>query len=749
MMNSLSLLSKRTIVLFFWMVGLGFVSSAIVVSGQVEPADIQVLATATQEQTDGLLLQTYFVPVDASGAPIPEPRLASAEVQLLGVADSRFAAQISDPQTPLYIALVIDASGSMRSIMPQVKSAAQSAIDQAPPNAVFTVISFNELPFIALEANSDRTLVKNAIERIEVEDRGTCLYDTVDSALGLLERQAQSPGDRTAVILFTDGKDELQQGGNEPCSTRANLQSILNRAAPTDLNAQPISIHTIGLGSDASNSNLNIGELRNIAETTGGFSAIGGAGQLNNLFRSIMEALNSQLVATALVYPRAGENSAALLLQTDSGRQLSDDFVFNASRDFQPPLLPPRVSASPLRFNEASRQYELPLSIANAQSLAAVVVEISRNGILVDSVEQTADDNIVLTFSVDNLTTNEDYLVQVRGVDPTGQLIVDEDGDVMMLAELSFTNEVAPPPPPDFVIQSVNVDHVEDILTITLDIPEIERINSYEAILVNAETGAQVGTLTTDPLINSVVTMTLPAEIQQTDGEQSYILRMELLSADGQGVTEEYQFQPEGVPQIGVLERIWRSLVAQPLIVAGIVFIIIAVIVGFLVRQMIETRRRPQVRRAPVDKTGLFESPMAPPPLPPAKPLSPPPEDSFIDPLPSNYAEMSPPHVKLTFLHTPQKGQQPFSEMIIDTFPFTIGREGGRADLEIIGDRRVSREHVRLDRQNGQIMMTDLGSGNGTFLINGNKCEPDRPVPIHGRQEVQLGPHTTILLEVL
>ncbi len=724
-----------------------------VAQGQTQAADIQVLSTAVDEQDEQVVLSTFFVARDGGGAPINNPRLSTAEIQLLGADGAIFPATISDPQTPLFIALVLDASGSMRAVMPQVKTAAQNAIDQAPPNAFFTVIGFDETFNIEIEASNDRSLVKSAIDRITVNDRGTCLYDTVDSALGIVERQAQNPGDRTAVILFTDGKDERVQGGGQLCSIRANPTSLINRANASDT-GQPTPIHTIGLGTDASNSNLNVGELRNLAESTRAFSAIGGTAELSNLFRRIMAGLNSQLVATAVVFPRAGENSAALNVQAEGNITLSSTFRFRVSRDHQEPLGTPRVNISPLRFNEALRQYELPLSIANAAAVDTIILEISRNNILVESIERPAADTLVIPFPITNLVTNEDYLIQIKGVAPNGQLVEDDRGGVI-LADLAFKHEVAPPPPPNFVIQSANVDHETDTLIITLNVPEIERIETYEAILIDEGSGAQVGVIATTPLTDTVIVISLPPEIQNSDGSRKYALTMELITIEGQSVTQTYAFQPSAAPTVGRLARIWQGLVAQPWILGLIVLIFVGVIGALALRIILERRNKPLPIRPPVnDKSIIFEA-LANPVIAPPQPamrrgFSPPAEqddDLFVDPLPSGIEGGAAQHVRLTFVKTPR--EQPQEEVIIESFPFVIGREGGRADLKVIGDPRISREHLRLDRRGANLTMTDLGSGNGTFLADGQSCSPNRPVNLHGQQQIRLGPSTTIFLEVM
>jgi pSer/pThr/pTyr-binding forkhead associated (FHA) protein len=57
------------------------------------------------------------------------------------------------------------------------------------------------------------------------------------------------------------------------------------------------------------------------------------------------------------------------------------------------------------------------------------------------------------------------------------------------------------------------------------------------------------------------------------------------------------------------------------------------------------------------------------------------------------------------------------AEIPLDRLPVTIGR-GSEADFRLL-DRWASRLHCVLDRRDGQVVVRDLGSSNGT-LVNGS-----------------------------
>jgi pSer/pThr/pTyr-binding forkhead associated (FHA) protein len=61
-------------------------------------------------------------------------------------------------------------------------------------------------------------------------------------------------------------------------------------------------------------------------------------------------------------------------------------------------------------------------------------------------------------------------------------------------------------------------------------------------------------------------------------------------------------------------------------------------------------------------------------------------------------------------------------------------------DLSMWGafHRGVSREHALLIRTTSQLLLSDLGSTNGTF-VNGERLNPDEPQVLHSGDEVTFG----------
>ncbi|MCP4421241.1 MAG: hypothetical protein GY805_31910, partial [Chloroflexi bacterium] len=79
-----------------------------------EPEVVVVNFVATEEQEESLALSTFFTLTDGNGRPVPRANIESATIQLLGANNEPVPAIVEDPQTPVYISLIIDGSGSMQ-----------------------------------------------------------------------------------------------------------------------------------------------------------------------------------------------------------------------------------------------------------------------------------------------------------------------------------------------------------------------------------------------------------------------------------------------------------------------------------------------------------------------------------------------------------------------------------------------------------------------------------------------------------
>lgn len=79
------------------------------------------------------------------------------------------------------------------------------------------------------------------------------------------------------------------------------------------------------------------------------------------------------------------------------------------------------------------------------------------------------------------------------------------------------------------------------------------------------------------------------------------------------------------------------------------------------------------------------------------------------------------------------EGELAGQQWAIDSDPFLIGR-GGDCNI-VLPERQVSRHHVKITREDGQYILHDLGSKNGTHL---NGVQISGSVPLHDGDEITI-----------
>jgi hypothetical protein len=461
---------KNRLFLIFWLILLAGWPLAAPAHAQV-PDGIIVIHTATTENESDVELDVFFSVIDDSGQPLSNPNIEFASIELLGEGSSPIPATVEKPNSPFYVALLLDASGSMANVIGQVKEAAKLAIESAPPTAYFSVIQFNEEFRPILDFTNDHGRVQDAIDRVQsVSGSPTCLYDSAYDAIDLLEDGVEEPQYRRAIIVFTDGKDEKRDQSG-PCSFYGS-NDVIAHATRRDVPNTPL--HTIGLCSDASCGNINTGELNRMAADTRAFSATGGEQNLRELFQAILDGLNSQMVAQARVYPHKGENQAVLTVKLrDFDSPLTTTFSFFATRDFAPPTGPVSVLVTGLTYDRVDDVYQLNLSVSNASTVQRVIVQVwdTKSGVQItpDNTFETPSPTITFERQTEGLAPGREYAIRVLAANQQGELIQDEEGETI-LAESIVTYEPDQKAAVEFSVVSVTPLFDQEQLVVNLDI---------------------------------------------------------------------------------------------------------------------------------------------------------------------------------------------------------------------------------------------------------------------------------------
>lgn len=108
--------------------------------------------------------------------------------------------------------LVIDNSGSYRTLLEKVISLASGIIEENRPGDETFLVTFISTPKIVLrqELTENKVEMRDAVENMFIEGGLTAIVDAVKSSADYLSENARSDADRSkALVLITDG-DERQ-----------------------------------------------------------------------------------------------------------------------------------------------------------------------------------------------------------------------------------------------------------------------------------------------------------------------------------------------------------------------------------------------------------------------------------------------------------------------------------------------------------------------------------------------------------
>lgn len=684
---------------------------------------------------DALALDVFFTVVDAERRPIANPSIQSASIQIVG--DSTiYETAVSKPDTPFFVAIVLDTSGSMGGAIDDMRRAASQAINGAPPEAQFAVIRFNEDINLVRDFSADQARVQDAINSVQVANKGTCLYDATYTAIDLVNQATSSlPQARRAVIVFTDGRDELVAGEGNPCS-RHTYSEVINFATMRNAN---VPVHTIGL---SGGQNVNEIELRNLARETGGLAAIGDQAALADSFRQIMDGLKSQWLASAQLFPTQGEHSATLTINLQDGRSLTENFTFTASRDYFRPPEPVELSLDSLRANEAGNLV-LTLDVTSPQLVGQVEVKVLDGGVEV-SRQATTEIGAVLSFELPaaDLELGGQYAIEVTADNPDGAAIKNDKNETVLL-EHSFSYDPTVVVEESLVttvkIEPVRVDEANELLLVGVKTQNGDPIDSYAIGLVNEQTKLEdfhVDGLRPDAA--GMLTVPLAAL-----GEGSYTILLEARAADGTAVaTAEYEDVAYTPPPPPAPPSLFARLSVALTQYWYITLLIVLLVVGLIVWLMVRSRQDKLITGTPVLQGQGIKSAAQPQALHQTMLFD---QASSADKLTgAKTAAKRPSQPRLRIIQTIDHtliGQ----DVALAAFPFTVGREG--CDLNISGDGRVSRRHLSINFENGRYFLTDLHSSNGTFVA-GQKLAPDAPFALSGPVRIDLGKFTALELTI-
>ena len=256
------------------------------------PASAQTALNLQVEAVDARNPEQVLVDAsvrDANGLPVADLDADSFTLREDGGAEGRpllSAEAGSDPARPVALVLALDLSGSMAGqALEDAKAAALAVLAQLGPEDRVAILGFADQVDLDALNDSRETAFSTDKAAVETVVRGlsaggnTPLYDAVFKAVRLA---AAESGVTRAVLLLTDGRDEVRGGARGSGSAVANEDSPLREA-----NRAGVPVFTIGLGEGQDEAWLK----RLALETGGSYQSAPSSAELADRFGQVLARL--------------------------------------------------------------------------------------------------------------------------------------------------------------------------------------------------------------------------------------------------------------------------------------------------------------------------------------------------------------------------------------------------------------------------------------------------------------------------
>ena len=232
-------------------------------------------------------------------APAPPPIRPTIEFSVAGDTEAATALSAADlivredgvaqkvesfqeANAPMSIAMVLDASGSMRPVLDAVKSAATTFVEALRPTDPLALVQFSDRVVIEHELSTRRQLTLDAIAGHQALG-GTALWDALFDSMAYLGKQ---PG-RRAIVVLTDGRDE-----NNPGTAPGSAHTLEDVVA--QVRESGTTVYAIGLGPRVDQAGLT-----KVAEVSGGAAYFPeDVSQLADRYRRVVDDLRRRYLVT-------------------------------------------------------------------------------------------------------------------------------------------------------------------------------------------------------------------------------------------------------------------------------------------------------------------------------------------------------------------------------------------------------------------------------------------------------------------
>jgi VWFA-related protein len=179
---------------------------------------------------------------------------------------------------PVSLGLLIDNSGSMRTLRARVEAAALALARASNPQDEIFVLNFNDKARIDVPFTSDVGVLESGIGRVD-SIGGTAMRDAIDMAQGYLADHGTR--DRKVLLVITDGIDNASMTPRDRIEKQAEQRDTV--------------IFAVGLFGDADRVKQGRHELDQLADKTGGLAYYPlGIDEINGVALEIARQIRNQ-----------------------------------------------------------------------------------------------------------------------------------------------------------------------------------------------------------------------------------------------------------------------------------------------------------------------------------------------------------------------------------------------------------------------------------------------------------------------
>jgi Ca-activated chloride channel family protein len=234
-----------------------FAASVVVVVAQDESKPVKI-------ETEGRLVRLNVIVTESSNRVVTD--LKKEEFRVLEDGKPQTLSYFSREELPVSYGLVVDSSGSMRTLISHIIEAGKDVVAGNKTSDETFIMNFIDSDHILLGQGftSNKYALEDALDEIYIQGGLTALMDASDQAVAYLKKNQKSEEAagprRHAIVLITDGED---RGSRE-----RNADAFLNRLRQEDVQFFIIGLTKLSNLQSSRDKAMNF--LTRLAEATGG-----------------------------------------------------------------------------------------------------------------------------------------------------------------------------------------------------------------------------------------------------------------------------------------------------------------------------------------------------------------------------------------------------------------------------------------------------------------------------------------------